>query len=245
MKIESTQNQSYKTVMKLKQRKYRMKTKQFIVEGYHLVEEAMKSGVIVQLIIREDANLTHEYEQYPSLLLADDLFNSLATTPSPQPVMAVCTMSEKSITKQTRLLLCDAVQDPGNMGTLIRSAVAFGFDGVILGEGCCDVYNEKVLRSTQGAIFKLPIVQSNLEHEVEKLQISGVSVYGTSVTRALALADVVACEQMAFILGNEGSGVQQALLEATNQNIYIEMNENVESLNVSIAGSIIMHQFRQ
>ena len=245
MKIESTQNQSYKTMMKLKQRRYRMKMKQFIVEGYHLVEEAMKSDVIVQLIIREDANLTREHQQYSSLLLADELFNALATTPTPQPIMAVCQMSEKEITKQTRLLLCDAVQDPGNMGTLMRSAVAFGFDGVILGEGCCDVYNEKVLRSTQGAIFKIPIVQSNLMHEVEKLQMSGVSVFGTSVTRALALDNVVACEQMAFILGNEGSGVQQALLETTNQNIYIEMNENVESLNVSIAGSIIMHQFRQ
>ena len=139
--------------------------------------------------------------------LKESLFTQLASTQAPQSVMAVCEMKQKPVTEMNRLLLLDRVQDPGNLGTLLRSAVAFGFDGVILGEGCVDVYNEKVIRSTQGAIEEFP--------------------------------------RMAFMLGNEGSGVQTELLELTHQNIFIEMSENIESLNVSIAGSIIMYHFRQ
>ncbi|MFR1837303.1 MAG: TrmH family RNA methyltransferase, partial [Turicibacter sanguinis] len=128
---------------------------------------------------------------------------------------------------------------------LLRSAVAFGFDGVILGDGCVDLYNEKVIRSTQGAIFKLPILNQNLEEAVTSLKEQGVRIYGTSLQNGRPLNEIEETMKMAFILGNEGSGVSKELLSLTDGNIFIEMSENIESLNVSIAGSIIMYRFRQ
>lgn len=153
-------------------------------------------------------------------------------------------MKSKIIERQNRLLLLDRVQDPGNLGTLLRSAVAFGFDGVILGHGCVDVYNEKVIRSTQGAIFKIPIEFHSLKEYVPMLQMKGVKVYGTSLENGQPLGEIEEASQMAFILGNEGQGVDSELLSATDRNIFIEMTQNIESLNVSIAGSIIMYRFR-
>ena len=153
-------------------------------------------------------------------------------------------MKTKLIEKQNRLLLLDRVQDPGNLGTLLRSAVAFGFDGVILGEGCVDVYNEKVIRSTQGAIFKIPIEFHDLKEYVPLLQSNDVKVYGTSLQNGKPLGEIEEKVKMAFILGNEGQGVSSELLSSTDGNIFIEMSQNIESLNVSIAGSIIMYHFR-
>ncbi len=245
MIIESAQNQTYKRWMKLKQKKYRMQEQSFIVEGFHLVQEGLKANVVTTVIVKEQAAYDEVNVQNCEIMtLKASLFDQLAQTPSPQPIMAVCDMKMKDLSRAHRLLLCDEVQDPGNLGTLIRSALAFNFDGVILGDGCVDVYNEKVIRSTQGAIFKLPILHENLEYYIPQLQSEGVKVYGTSVTRAYPLQEVKAVEKMAFILGNEGNGVKPVHLNLTDENIYIEMSTNVESLNVSIAGSIIMHQFR-
>ncbi len=159
-------------------------------------------------------------------------------------MMAICSMQSLEITQHNRLLLLDRIQDPGNLGTLLRSALAFDFDGVILGEGCVDLYNEKVIRSTQGAIFKLAIQHQCLTEVIKTLKEQGVQVYGTSLQNGKPLREIEATTKMAFILGNEGSGVSKELLALTQQNIFIEMGEKIESLNVSIAGSIIMYQFR-
>ncbi|HAX73255.1 MAG TPA: RNA methyltransferase [Firmicutes bacterium] len=247
MLIESNQNAKYKRWMKLKQKKYRTQLNQFIVEGEHLVEEAILANAVCEVIIKDGnqdkfQQLTQPFETY---YLKDNLFNAIASTEAPQPIMAICHIREQSLTNKSRLLLLDRVQDPGNLGTLIRSAVAFNFNGVILSEGCVDLYNEKVIRSTQGAIFKLPIEIKSLENEVKNLMAEGISVYGTSLQNGYPLQEIPSGEKMAFILGNEGSGVSQALLEQTKQNIFVEMSKNIESLNVSIAGSIIMHHFRQ
>ena len=126
----------------------------------------------------------------------------------------------------------------------VQRRAAFGFDGVILGDGCVDVYNEKVIRSTQGAIFKIPIEFHSLKEYVPMLQANGVKVYGTSLENGQPLGEIEEDSQMAFILGNEGQGVNPELLSTTNRNIFIEMTQNIESLNVSIAGSIIMYRFR-
>ena len=245
MIIESAQNQTFKRLLKLHKKKYRQQEQLFIVEGMHLVEEALKFNVVKTILLKASIPQTiAEIDELECLVLKDSLFDQLAQTPSPQPIMAICEMKQLELTQLNRLLICDEVQDPGNLGTLIRSALAFGFDGIILGEGCVDVFNEKVVRSTQGAIFKLPIIHANLEEMIPTLKRQNVRVYGTSVTRAYPLQDVVKEERMAFILGNEGNGVHPKHLTLTDHNIYIEMSPLVESLNVSIAGSIIMHQFR-
>lgn len=247
MLIESSHNPNVKRWMKLKQKKYRSQLGQFIVEGEHLVLEALKANVIKEVIARDNVKLPLFIEESGCIVyrLKEPLFAQIASTQTPQPIMAVCEMRPKSMLKMKRILLLDRVQDPGNLGTLLRSAVAFGFDGAILGEGCVDVYNEKVIRSTQGAIFTLAIESHDLSTYIPYLLEQGISVFGTSLENGYPLAQIEEVPQMAFILGNEGSGVLKELLSLTNQNIFIEMSENIESLNVSIAGSIIMYRFRQ
>ena len=248
MLIESNNNPKFKKWAKLKQKKYRYQSLEYIVEGEHLVLEAIKMNVVKEVLVKEGTTL-HLNEYYHAVsniyLLKENLFDQIASTETPQPIMAVCEMKTMNIKNQHRLLLLDRVQDPGNLGTLLRSAVAFGFDGVILGDGCVDLYNEKVIRSTQGAIFKLPILNQNLEEAVTSLKEQGVRIYGTSLQNGRPLNEIEETMKMAFILGNEGSGVSKELLSLTDGNIFIEMSENIESLNVSIAGSIIMYRFRQ
>ena len=248
MLIESNNNPKFKKWAKLKQKKYRYQSLEYIVEGEHLVLEAIKMNVVKEVLVKEGTTL-HLNEDYHAVsniyLLKENLFDQIASTETPQPIMAVFEMKTMNIKNQHRLLLLDRVQDPGNLGTLLRSAVAFGFDGVILGDGCVDLYNEKVIRSTQGAIFKLPILNQNLEEAVTSLKEQGVRIYGTSLQNGRPLNEIEETMKMAFILGNEGSGVSKELLSLTDGNIFIEMSENIESLNVSIAGSIIMYRFRQ
>lgn len=247
MLIESSSNPKVKKWTKLKQKKYRYQSNEFIVEGEHLVLEAIKSGVIKEILVREGSISPLEILERSDLTiytLKENLFSQIASTETPQPIMAVCEMKNIEIKKQNRLLLLDRVQDPGNLGTLLRSAVAFEFDGVILGDGCVDLYNEKVIRSTQGAIFKLAVKYQSLSQTILDLKEKGVKIYGTSLQNGKPLGEIKTTPQMAFILGNEGSGVSSELLSLTERNIFIEMSENIESLNVSIAGSIIMYHFR-
>jgi len=246
MFIESNQNTKYKNWLKLHQKKFRQLEQLFLVEGEHLVSEALKSGLVRDILVREDALIDEELIQDRDVYtLKATLFDKLAQTESPQPIMAVCQMGLARIERHQRLLLLDGIQDPGNLGTLVRSAVAFGFDGMILGDGCVDIYNEKTIRATQGALFKMAIEVKNLETAIEELMAEGVKVYGTSLANAQPLGTVPTSERMAFVLGNEGAGVTEAILGKTCGNIFIEMQEMMESLNVSIAGSVIMYHFRQ
>lgn len=246
MLIESSNNPKIKKWTKLKQKKYRYQVNEYIVEGEHLVLEALKAGIVKEILIREGATMPTEISMAQAAVytLKENVFSQIASTETPQPMMAICSMESLEITQHNRLLLLDRIQDPGNLGTLLRSALAFDFDGVILGEGCVDLYNEKVIRSTQGAIFKLAIQHQCLTEAIKTLKEQGVQVYGTSLQNGRPLQEIEATTKMAFILGNEGSGVSKELLTLTQQNIFIEMGGKIESLNVSIAGSIIMYQFR-
>jgi len=247
MIIESNQNPKLKYWFKLQQKKYRQQLQAFIVEGEHLVIEALASNAVKEILVRENAHGQLDkniFAHQAVFVIKESLFNKLAMTETPQPVMAICELRSQGIENNNRLLLLDQIQDPGNLGTLIRSAVAFKFDGIVLGKGCVDLYNEKVIRSTQGAFFKIGIKQCSLLPYLHVLQSEGVKVIGTNLHNAMPLEKIPAYEKMAFILGNEGSGVNKELLESTDSNLFIEMSENVESLNVSIAGSIIMHHFR-
>jgi len=239
--ITSKDNSQYKFWGKLQQKKYRQKEQLFLVEGLHLAVEAKKNNVLVEVLVRE-GTIT-EFEE--TTLLKQDLFDKLAGTVNSAGVMAVCRMHEAEIMAMDRLLLVDGVQDPGNLGTLIRSALAFGFDGIVLSENTVDVYNEKVVRATQGALFALPIIRRDLVAYVKELQKANVQVYAAILnTAAKPLNAVSTVDQMAFIVGNEGAGIRADLVATCNNSVEIEMNATTESLNVGVAGSIIMYQFR-
>lgn len=239
--IASKDNVKYKIWSKLSQKKYRMKEQLFLVEGEHLVVEAKKAGVIVDVLIC--VGVSFEIDA-PVTYLAKPLFEKLASTVTSAGIMAVCRMQEGHIKKHNRLLLVDGVQDPGNLGTLIRSALAFGFDGLVMSEDTVDAYNEKVVRATQGALFKLPMSRANLVDYVTDLKKADVVVYAATLNdHAKVLSDIDVASSMAFIVGNEGSGVRESLVAVCDGSMVIEMSSVVESLNVGVAGSILMQRF--
>ncbi len=139
------------------------------------------------------------------------------------------------------ILILDGIQDPGNMGTLMRSACAFGFETIFIGEGSVDIYNDKVIRSSQGAIFKLNFLFGNPKEFIQSLK--GYQVYGTNVIKGISLEQIEKEEYVAVVLGNEGNGISKEVFSIIDKNIYIPM-KNTESLNVAIAGSIIMYWLR-
>jgi len=233
-------------LLKLQQKKYRQASKTFLVEGAHLVLEAIQAGFASEILMCVEKPMDDfDTKEIKSVYLSEPLFEKLAQTQTPQKVMAVCRMKEMDMIRHDRLLLLDNIQDPGNLGTLIRSALAFSFDGVIVSEATVDIYNEKVIRATQGAIFSIPIIKRNLEKYILDLKASDVRVYGTEVSDAKPLSAVCAHSKMAFVLGSEGAGVSDGVLSLVDENITVEMGDFSESLNVGVAGSILMYQFRK
>ncbi|MGL6009347.1 MAG: TrmH family RNA methyltransferase [Culicoidibacterales bacterium] len=235
--IESIHNPKVKEWTKLQQKKYRQQNQQFLVEGQHLVEEAMYTNCAECILTpREDFEA-----DIPVYLVTPAILEKLTATPSPQDIMAICKMVTAEPKGLSRILLLDAIQDPGNLGTLIRSAAAFNVEAIVLGKGTVDLYNEKVLRATQGAVFHLPVIQTDLLTYIPELQSQGVEVIGTSLEQAVQLQAFETPKRWALLLGNEGQGVNQQLLNLTDENVFIEMMEQAESLNVAIAGSIVLY----
>ena len=226
--ISSIENPKIKLLIKLKQGKYRKSEKMFIVEGAHLVKEAMLAGVLIE------AYSINEQEGY--IQVSESVMKKITTTDTVVKEIGLCKFIEKSNITD-KVLILDCVQDPGNMGTIMRSACAFGFNTIFVGTGSVDIYNEKVIRSSQGAIFKLNFLFGNV---VEFIKGLSHKVYGTNVVRGIPLDKIVKQDKIAVILGNEGNGISKEVDDLLLDNIYIPMN-NTESLNVAIAGSIIMY----
>ena len=249
-RIESSQNALVKHWKKLvTTRKEREKTGEFIVEGFHLVEEALKNNEqIVQLMIREGVDLPMKWpiDNIIIIELSEAVAKEIAETEHSQGVFAHCKQIEidtNDMTHWRKLLLVDAVQDPGNIGTMIRTADAVGMDAVILGKGCADAYNSKTVRSAQGSHFHIPVVRGDLLEWVEKLQNSEVPVFGTALQNAVEYTEVKVSNGFALIMGNEGSGINEALLAKTDKNVIIPILGKAESLNVAVATGILLYQF--
>ncbi|SDM76165.1 RNA methyltransferase, TrmH family [Psychrobacillus sp. OK028] len=247
-RIESPQNALVKHWKKLLSvRKERDKTGEFIIEGYHLVEEAIKQKENVLTIMVSDTSEIPETWDIENLVVVEinDLIKKeLAETEHTQGIFAHCKQQTVNVEEQdnwNRLLLIDAVQDPGNIGTMIRTADAAGIDAVVLGKGSADAYNSKTLRSAQGSHFHLPIVKGDLFEWVEKLKERNVSVYGTAFENSTPFNEVKKEASFALIVGNEGNGINSELLEQTDQNIIVPLLGQAESLNVAVATGILLY----
>ncbi len=243
--IHSVKNPQIKEWKKLLTKKERDKTGTFLIEGFHLVEEALKKeDVVLQLIVDEQVELPTKwnYGSIPLTLVTSEVIKSLSDTETPQGVVAICRQEHNKNSKiQKTYLLIDSVQDPGNMGTMIRTADAAGIDAVIVGNGSVDIYNPKVLRSAQGSHFHLPIVTGDLANWIEKLSKENIPVYGTSLENGQNFTEISPTECFALIVGNEGSGVSKQLLEKTVKNLYIPIYGQSESLNVAVATGILLY----
>ena len=212
--IDSVQNPRVKQWKKLQTKKNAIKRFIF-VEGFHLVEEALKAGIVTELIVSDQTDLPKDWtvNDVEMYIVPEAIVKILRETETTQGVFAVCEKHEKEVAlTDGKFLLLDGLQDPGNLGTIIRTADAAGIHAVVLGEGCVDVYNSKVLRSTQGSIFHLPIVKGNLEEWVDKLKENNVPVYGTALENGVPYGEVTPAGSFALIVGNEGNGVRQEIL---------------------------------
>jgi RNA methyltransferase, TrmH family len=247
-RIDSIQNGSVKAWKKLHTKKERDKVGKFLVEGFHLVEEALKSDAVEIVLITEETNFPSSWkmDDVDVVIVTKDIMQTLSETETPQGIIAVCQKSDISdvdLQGGTYLLL-DAVQDPGNIGTMIRTADAAGVRAVIIGNGSVDVYNSKAIRSSQGSLFHIPVIKGDLKEWINKLQANGVKVYGTSLHEAKPYQEVKVDGAAALIVGNEGSGVQEDVLAMTDENLYIPIHGCAESLNVAVACGILLYYVR-
>ena len=245
-RIDSIQNNSVKAWKKLHTKKGREKAKQYIVEGFHLVEEAIKNDApILHLLLSEEIDLPSSFSpgSFELTYISKDVSKELSETETTQGIYAIIEFSYMRIdfTKVSKLLLIDEVQDPGNVGTMIRTADAAGYDAVILGAGTSDLYNSKTIRSTQGSLFHMPILRGDLIEMISELKEQGISIYGTSLQNAKPFNEVKASNRFAIIVGNEGKGVNSNLLSLSDENLYIPIYGKAESLNVGIAAGILMY----
>ncbi|WP_028043943.1 TrmH family RNA methyltransferase [Candidatus Stoquefichus massiliensis] len=238
--ITSIQNETIKKIMKLKQKKYRDEMNLYLIEGFHLVEEARKHQCIRYIITTLDQHFDEE-----TLYVSESIMKKLAFTKTPQPIMAVCHKPHNQQLQENgkRYVLLDRVQDPGNVGTIMRTALAFGYDQIIMSPDCVDLYNDKVVRATQGALFQMNVCIMNLTEAIRFLQDIGVDVYGTCLHQAQSIDSYNSKERMAFIMGNEGQGVSEDILGLCNHRLYIPI-QTVESLNVAIAAAVTMYHFQ-
>ena len=237
MTYSSISNHKIKEIAKLKSKKYRDQNKLFLVEGPHLVNEAYKTGYLKEIFVLENSDFKLDIK---TNYVTKNVLKYLSNVETPNTVVGICAFKNMSI-KGNKLLILDSIQDPGNLGTIIRSSVAFNIDTIIINDKCADIYSDKVIRSSQGMIFKTNIVKQDLYDFISKIK-GQIKIYGTKVTGGKDLKTLEKISDFAIIMGNEGNGVNPKLLDMCDEYLYIPMNKDCESLNVGVATSIILYE---
>lgn len=238
MYITSINNEYIKEISKLNEKKYRDKSNKYLIEGLHLVTEALKYDIIDTIIIREDFSYETDIKH---IIVSNEVMKKLSDNPSIPKIMAIVYKKESTISGN-KILLLDRLQDPGNLGTIIRSAVAFNFDTIILSNDTVDLYNSKVLRSTQGMLFNINILRQDLTSVINELKNNNYTIYGTKVDNGNDVKEINNTNKFALIIGNEGTGISDNILKQCDKYLYIKMNNNCESLNAGVAASILMYE---
>ncbi|GAB3803906.1 TrmH family RNA methyltransferase [Virgibacillus kimchii] len=243
--ITSVKNDKVKNWKKLHKRKVRKETESFLIEGFHLLEEARNSHwVIKEVIVQQKVIVPDWCHSLPILEVSEQVFRQISRTESPQGIAAVVEMKEAQIIDGDHILIIDAVQDPGNLGTMIRTADACGFSGIVVSLDTVDIYNEKVIRATQGSLFHIPVQQRELKTEISSLKDNGYQIWATALQGAVPFNNLDVPEKTALIVGNEGAGVKETLLAAADKTVKIPIYGKAESLNVSVAAGILMYYIK-
>lgn len=251
VEITSEQNQKIKRIKELlKQKKARLKQQCFVIEGIRAIKEIPKTQSIITLVVSQtvEAKLYETLQVEECLIVSEALFQSLSETKHAQGMLAVIrtidrALDELVIEKGTYLIL-ENLQDPGNLGTIIRTAHAFKFKGILMTKGCVDLYSPKVVRSTMSSLFYVPIVLGEeMKTYITFLKNKGVRLCTTALTQdTKPLNKMIFQKPMALIIGNEGNGVSTDALEASDEKIKIPMPGGAESLNASVAAGICMYE---
>lgn len=250
--INSLQNDTIKYFTKLNEKAFRKQEQKFIVEGKHLVEEALKTN-LVEIVVSSDANYLNKLEGVEKYLVNDNIIKKISNTKNPQNVLGIVRMfdtSKKVLEKEfsktkSSFVMFDDINDPGNLGTLIRTSAALGYDGIILSNSSVDIYNDKTVRASQGSIFKTKIIYTDLEEIIRELKKNNYTLIGTSLKHSVKLEDTPRKDKFVICLGNEARGMSDKVLDLMDTNIKLTMHNDVESLNVMVAGSIIMYELQK
>ena len=238
MVYTSTDNKKIKELKKLNIKKYRDQSNLFLVEGEHLVLEAYRKGLLEELFLEENTILDLDVK---TSYLSRNVIKFISELDNPSNIIGLCKkVEEKKI--GNKILVLDDIQDPGNFGTIIRSAVAFNIDTIIVSNNTVDLYNSKVIRASQGMLFNINIIKKDLAVFIPELKNNGYQIYATKVNGGKSLKTIEKMEKFAIIMGNEGAGVSDNLIDLADEYLYIDMNTNCESLNVAVATSIILYE---
>lgn len=237
MLITSKDNSRIKHLRKLLDKKVSMNEGLFVIEGENLVFEAIKNGLLTELYLLDGVENIFNFEcNYVTL----DVMKSISSLSSTSRVVGVSKYINKNKLGK-RVILLDNIQDPGNVGTIIRNAVAFNIDSVVFSKGCASPYNDKVLRSTGGMIYNINIIIDDLEHVINELHSNNINVYGTSLKASVGLESIPKTDEYAICFGNEGNGISENILNLCDKNIRIDMSDKCESLNVGVSSGIVLY----
>ena len=242
--ITSKANSVVKNAKKLHQKKYRKST--YLIEGWHLFEEAVQAGVRIEKIFALES-YRNQLANFPQTIwVSEEILLDLADSQTPQGIVAIVQKEEVGLPDlhQGKFLFLEDVQDPGNVGTMIRTADAAGFTGVIVSDKSADIYSLKTLRSMQGSHFHLPIYRLPLATFVEEAKKRNLPILATTLSRdSKDYRELSSLENFVLVMGNEGQGISSVMAESADQLVHIGMKGRAESLNVAVAAGILMFYF--
>lgn len=239
MKITSLQNSLVKSLANLKQKKYRDEKRLFLLEGIDLLNEAKKTNCIKQILYVDKPPFTNESIEF--IEVTKEIIKKLSSQVTPGDFIAVCSFLDNASKLGNKVICLDGVQDPGNAGTILRSALAFGFDEMLLSNTSLDIYNDKFLRASKGSIFHMNIKRLDLKKELENRMNLNYQVITTAVSNCSKSYDEFKYEdKLCLVVGSEGQGISKEIFDLSRNSVHIPMSEMMESLNVGVAASIIM-----
>ncbi len=248
--ITSKSNRQLKEIKKLMDfAKERKEQKLFVVEGLRMTRE-VPNHLLEKVYFSEsffescDKVFVKGEEGKDYDIVSDEIFKSLSDTVTPQGILAVVKQPEYQLkdVQGGKILVLDDIQDPGNLGTMIRTSEAAGVSGIVMSAGCADIFNPKVIRSTMGSIFRVPFIKADLLKAITQMKQEGYTVYGAALDGAVFYNKIAYGEKSAVVIGNEGNGISAKVLDAVDTKIKIPMAGKVESLNAAISAAVILYQ---
>ena len=245
MIITSKDNEIIKNIKKLKEKKYRLDS--YIVEGIKMVKEAISENQEIALIaIREDFKIDFDTKNIKTVTISNKIFNDISDVKTPQGILAVIKKNQNNQieTNQEYILALDSLQDPGNMGTIIRTADSANINQIIINKTTVDPYSPKVIRSTMGAIYRTNIIEvEDLKATLKEMKLKGFQIITTDLKATQSIYDINYNNKTVVVIGNEANGVSQEILQTADKKVIIPMLGKTESLNASIAASIIIYEY--
>lgn len=233
-----------KEIIKLHKKKYRDEASLFIAEGFKVLEEMINAKAEIKEIFAQ-VNFDKEIPKFPITYIKEEQMKKISTTDSPCEVLTIAQKKKTDIQdfkKINKIILLENISDPGNLGTIIRSAAAFGIEGIILFGNCTELYSPKVIRSTAGNFFKVPVIKINSIDDIKSnFPSHKITATVLSEKNNISILELKKEGKYIIMFGSEANGLSDELLKISDKNIRLEMKENVESLNLAISASIIMY----